>query len=456
MSGLSTQLLESILARGAIYEVGGAVRDKFMERRKVTKDHDYLVTGIPYDELTRILKKHGKADLVGKSFGVIKFTQFDGDEPVTSDFVLPRREFSTGSGHRDFKVDFDPDITVEEDLSRRDFTMNALAEELGTGKLIDPLGGQADIENGLIRIVYPESFHDDPLRMLRAIQFAARFQMEIERGTYQSICENAQLIETISPERILEELNKLLELSEKPSVGFRLMQETSLLKYVLPELEECVGVDQPGGYHKYNVFEHTMHIIDAVPPKLRLRLAALFHDINKPQAKRLVDGGATFYGHENLGSRTAVRVMHRLRYSNELIDQVALLVDRHMFTTQVSDKGMRRLMRRVGLELIFDLLDLRRADVVAQGMGGTTEDVDEFEQRIRDEIHRKPPLGLGDLAIDGRRVMELFSLQPGPEIGKILDFLMERVLDDPANNSAPILESLAKEFCETDSHKGSN
>ncbi|MEW5993023.1 MAG: HD domain-containing protein, partial [Candidatus Zixiibacteriota bacterium] len=231
-----------------------------------------------------------------------------------------------------------------------------------------------------------------------------------------------------------------------PSVGFQIMLETDLLKEVLPELIECVGVDQPGGFHKYDVFEHTLYTIDECHPRLRLRLAALFHDITKPQHKRIVEDGATFHGHETTGARTAATVMKRLHYSNDLIDQVTTLVERHMFTTDVTDKGLRRLLRRVGDELIFDLLDLRRADVIAQGMGGATEDVDQFEQQIREELEREPPLTVSDLAINGHGVMQQFDLQPGPTVGRIMNYLLERVLDDPRNNTVQTLRALARSY----------
>lgn len=446
MCKLKDATVKDIMSSGCIYEVGGAVRDSFLCDGKTSKDRDYIVTGIPYSDLSLILKGHGKVDLVGKSFGVIKFTQFVNGKQHTFDITLPRKEFSTGAGHKDFKVDFDPEIKIEDDLSRRDFTVNAMALSLRDGHLVDPLHGKDDLESKTLRMVYEESFKDDPLRMLRAIQFAARFNFKIEENTYKAILENASLISTVSSERIAEELNKLLELSEKPSIGFRLMQETGLLNVIMPELENCVGVEQPGGFHKYDVFEHTMVVIDASPAKLRVRLAALFHDINKPQSKRIVERGANFYGHEMSGGKTAKAILNRLRYSNEMIKDVKMLVERHMFPTDVSDKGLRRLIKRVGIDLIFDLLDLRRADVIGQGMDGTTEDVDQFEANIKSEIDKRPPFSLSDLEIDGIRVMEMFNLKPSSEVGKILDFLMEKVLDEPLNNTKEILESMANEY----------
>jgi len=392
MCTLSDDAVADILKRGRLYEVGGAVRDSLLHGEFTSKDRDYLVTGIEYDELTRLLARHGRVDLVGRSFGVIKFTQLKNDTSHTFDIALPRREYSTGWGHKEFEVNFDPDLTVEDDLARRDFTINAMARDLETGEIVDPFNGRTDIEHRLIRTTYDKSFVDDPLRMLRAVQFASRLNLLVEPSTFQAIRDNAESIKTVSAERIGEELNKLLERSLEPSVGMRLLHTTGLLKHIMPELEACVNIEQPGGFHAYDVFEHTMRTLDACPRRLRVRMAALFHDIRKPQTKQLTDTGASFYGHEHQGAVAVKRVLGRLRYGNDFIREVSTLVDRHMFTTQVTDKGMRRLMRRVGVDLIFDLLDLRRADVVGQGKGGSTDDVDEFEKRIRDEIDREPPL----------------------------------------------------------------
>lgn len=449
MCKLSEKTIGDILRKGRIYEVGGAVRDRFLQIKPKVKDRDYLVTGIPYDELTRLLKSHGRVGLVGRSFGVIKFTQFLKDKQHTFDITLPRREHSTGAAHTDFAVDFDPDLSVEDDLVRRDFTVNAMALDLGDEKLIDPLGGRLDLDNRQLRMTSPVSFEEDPLRMLRAVQFAARFNFIIEPETFKALRQHAPLIKSVSEERIAEELNKLLTRSEKPSEGFRIMLSSGLLKEIMPELEQCVGVDQPGGYHKYDVFEHTMHCLDACPPDLRIRLAALFHDINKPQAKRETDTGATFYGHEVTGARTAIKVMSRLRYPKDLTRDVETLVERHMFTTDVTDKGRRRLIKRVGVDLIFDLLDLRRADVEGQGMGGNTDDVDEFEADIRAELDRKPPFSHSDLALNGRDVMKMFDLPPSRPVGKVLDYLLEQVLDQPEHNTREKLEELAREYYRT-------
>ncbi|MFH1336845.1 MAG: HDIG domain-containing metalloprotein [Candidatus Zixiibacteriota bacterium] len=441
--GINPKIIKEILTQGKIYEVGGAVRDKYISPILPDKDKDYLVTGIPLEELCSLLCRFGKVDLVGKSFGVIKFSpseKFNGGQIF--DVAIPRKEVSTGVGHKDFKVEYDHNLKVEDDLNRRDFTINAMAEDLSTGKLVDPLDGRKDIKKRLLRITHPGSFKEDPLRMLRAIQFSARFEFELEENTLLSLEENVDLIDTIPAERIQEELNKLLLKAKYPSSGFRLMQKVGLLEKILPELSHSAGVEQPGGYHAYDVFEHSILTVDNAPRDLVIRLAALFHDISKPETRVLVQDGATFYGHEKRGSKLTQRILSRLRYSNQIIEEVSLLVDKHMFTTGVTDKGVRRLIRKMGEELIFPLLELRRADVVAQGKGGHTQDVDELEERIKLELEKKPPFGLKDLAVNGNDVMTSFNLPPSPLVGKILNHLLEMVLDEPEFNHR---ENLLKE-----------
>lgn len=442
--------MQEILREGRIYEVGGCVRDTLMRRNIDSKDRDYLVTGITFDRLHRLLRRHGRVDLVGRSFGVIKFTPFPGGDEdglmTTCDVSLPRAERSTGVLHTDFDVDFDPSLPVETDLLRRDFSINAMARDLADDTLIDPLNGQVDLENHVIRMVSDRSFPEDPLRMLRAVQFAARFEFDIEPRTYQAMVEHVDLIETVSPERIAEELNKMLLRAATPSLGLRLMQTSGLLARIIPELEATVDCHQPGGYHAYDVFEHTVRIVDACPPRLALRLAALFHDVTKPHHKRVTETGATFYGHERSGAKVARKVLKHLCYSNDIIKDVMTLVDRHMFTTTVGPKGLRRFIRRIGQRLIPDLLDLRRADVIAQGMGGTTEDVDEMQQAIKDEIDRKPPFGRSDLTLDGKDLQRIFRLDPSPLIGDVIAHLMDKVLDNPDDNTPETLERYAEEF----------
>lgn len=234
--------------------------------------------------------------------------------------------------------------------------------------------------------------------------------------------------------------------ADKPSIGFHLLQKIGVLERFLPELSNAVGVEQPGGYHRWDVFNHTMVCLDAAPKKLNIRLAALFHDLGKPATRELVEGGATFYGHDKLSASIAVNAMRRLRYSNDLIDEVEILVSRHMFTDKAGDKGIRRLIKNVGQELIFDLIEIRRADITAQGMGQDPSEVDEFAEKIKAELDKKSPFGLKDLQISGNDIMKIFELSPGPLIGDILDDLLEMVLDNPETNTRELLLARATNF----------
>lgn len=444
------EVVQVIQQEGRIYEVGGCVRDALLHRDLKSKDRDYLVCGITFDRLKKILRRHGHIDMVGRSFGVIKFRPYSdsGDISPTYDISLPRREKSTGSAHTDFDVDFDATMKVEDDLIRRDFSINAIALDLETNQIIDPHGGRDDLAGKTIRMVSKNSFPEDPLRMMRAIQFAARFEFDIEPTTYRAMVDSVDLIKTVSPERIAEELNKMLTQAKKPSIGLQLMQATGLMNIIIPEMIPAVGCEQPGGYHAFDVFGHTLRIVDACPPILHLRLAAFFHDITKPRHKRLTETGASFYNHEITGAEVARKVLKRLRYSNEIIRDVSVLVERHMFTSEVGPKGLRRFIRKVGQRLIPDLLDLRRADVIAQGKGGSTEDIDRMEKAIQDEIDRKAPFSRSDLAINGNIIRKQFELETSPQIGKIIDYLLEKVLDNPDDNQPQKLVDYVVEFLE--------
>jgi tRNA nucleotidyltransferase (CCA-adding enzyme) len=430
---------------GKIYEVGGPVRDQLLNILQ-PKDLDFIICGIPFSNIKKILQKFGNINLVGQTFGVIKFKPFESE--YAYDVSLPRKERSTGESHRDFDIDFDPDLPVEEDLGRRDFTINAMAKEFPGGNLVDPYGGKSDLDKRILKMVSDSSFVDDPLRMIRGVQFMARFNLSVEKKTFEAMKEHANLIKTVSPERIAEELNKLLEKAEKPSAGFLLMRDASLLEHVLPELARTVGVEQPGGYHKWDIFEHTLYTVDNSPSELVIRLAALLHDIGKPQTIEIIDEGATFYGHDKLGQKMAEEILKRLRYSNEIIKQVTTLVGKHMFSEKAGEKGIRRLINKVGVDLIFDLIALRKADTIAQGMGQDTAGIDEFRLKVEHEIAKSQAFTIKDLALNGNELKQHFGLDEGPLIGQILQRLLEKVLDDPQMNDKEKLLSLSADFLE--------
>ena len=259
---------------------------------------------------------------------------------------------------------------------------------------------------------------------------------------------SANRIGTVSPERIADELNKMLEKADKPSMGLRYLYQVGILERILPELAIGVGVEQPGGYHRWDVFDHTMVAVDSAPKRLLVRLAALFHDVGKPATRELVEDGATFYGHDKLSGSMAVKALKRLRYSNDIIENVAVLVSKHMFSDRSGDKGIRRLIRTVGQDLIFDLLDLRRADITAQGMGQEPSEVDEFQARVQAEIDKKSPFGLRDLAVSGNDIMDTYHIPQGKLVGVVLNDLLEMVLDNPSANTYEALMARAAEFLE--------
>lgn len=460
---LPQKITDSVNTLGQIYEVGGAVRDRIryslsldtgrIDHQKFwaypAEEVDYLVTGMSMDTLIADLGHYGHVELVGRSFGVIKFKlQIANCKSKIVDIALPRKEISTGSGHRDFEIEYDPDLPVEQDLGRRDFTVNAIALRIQNSKfkiqnpvIIDPYNGIQDIKDRLIRMVNPQAFREDPLRMLRACQFAARFQFSVEQDTFKAIKKNAGLIRSVSPERIQQELNKMLLKADQPSIGLWLMQRSGLLKEILPELEVGVDVTQPGGFHRYKVFEHSIKSVDFAPPVLEMRLAALLHDIAKPQCREVFEGGSHFYGHDKLGEKMSRQVLERLKYSGEIIARVVMLVRRHMFAFPETEKGLRRLISKVGIAGVYDLIELRRADIKAQGRitEGADRDLDIFEQAVTEVINQNPPFSINDLAVDGDDIMKEFRLKPGPEVGLILKHLLEHVLDHPERNERELL-----------------
>ena len=425
----------SVLEEGGLFLVGGIVRDILLGRAEEKVDADYLVTGIGLERLVDLLRPYGKIDLVGKSFGVLKFRE-PGFESV--DISLPRSELSTGPYHRDFNVSYDPFLPVEKDLVRRDFTINSMAIDLNDMKLVDPLDGKSDLAAGLLRVNHRESFVEDPLRIIRGIQFMARLELSVEKSTSVMMKNHSSLLDNISPERVRMELDKLLLLSERPSVGFIFMHEYSILDKILPELEETWGVEQ-NEFHKYDLFKHSVLACDMAPPQLHLRLTALLHDLGKKSTRREYRGKIVFYRHEEDSARSAVAIMRRLKYSNELVNRVEHLILHHMFfiTEEWSDSAIRRFVARVGVENIDDLMALRMADGMSRGESGkgTEDEVKYSVQRIEEVIRKDSAFKRSDLNINGKDLIEEIGLTEGREIGFALEILLDAVLDDPANNT---------------------
>jgi tRNA nucleotidyltransferase (CCA-adding enzyme) len=448
--------LTGVLPAGALFAVGGRVRDEIRSSLdgvpRPAKDLDYVVVGLPLPELVDRLRQVGSADVVGAAFAVVKAT-IGG---TTVDVALPRRERSTGVGHRDFSIDSGPGIPLEDDLARRDFRMNMIARSVSSGALFDPYGGAADIRARRIDVLAPSVFVDDPLRMLRACQFAARFEYRVSSQALVAMRAAAPLVASVSAERIRDELVKLLEASRRPSVGLELMRETGLLEHVLPEIAEGIDVSQ-NVYHAFDVYRHNLATLDATSADLVLRMAALLHDVGKPRAKTTEDGPAFahFYRHEMIGEAIARDVLGRLRFPADTTDRVARLVRHHMYVADptLEPKTVRRFIGRVGLDLLERQFALREADIVGSGLPRRDDANERFEARVWEVVRECPPLSVRDLAVSGRDVIDALiqsdpasSSRGGPEVGRILRVLLERVIDDPALNERATLLGFLREL----------
>ncbi|MBV8150159.1 MAG: HD domain-containing protein [Candidatus Eremiobacteraeota bacterium] len=432
--------LANALGADRLFAVGGRVRDEVRaehgEPAVTGKDLDYVVVGRPLGEIVERLRPLGRVDIVGAAFSVVKVSLAEGDAEI----ALPRRERSTGVGHRDFEVEAGPDVSLEEDLARRDFRMNMLARRIADGALLDPYGGVEDIRCRRIDIVQPQAFAEDPLRMLRAAQFAARFRYALSAETVERMRESSALASSVSAERIHDEILKLLG-AERPSIGFMLLAETGVLGAVWPELVEGDGVSQ-NRWHRFDVWRHALATVDATPAgDPILRLAALLHDIGKSRTK----DGPHFYRHEIVGEAMAGEMLARLRFSNEAIETIQSLVRHHMYHADpdLAPATIRRFIRRVGIGLLGRLFALRAADVAGSGLPKRGSNNERFEARVAEIVSERPPFTVKDLAITGDDVIaelvRVGALPAGskgsPQVGEILRRIFEEVTDDPRRNT---------------------
>jgi tRNA nucleotidyltransferase/poly(A) polymerase len=383
------------------------------------------------------------------------------------EFAPPRKEVSTGPGRHDFEIVADASLSVEEDMRRRDFTVNALAKRLATGEIVDPLNGRADIEGRLLRSVSARSFAEDPLRLVRALRFVSQLDFDVERGTLRQMREEAASVELVSAERIggglaadgMGELSKLL-LGDQPAKALRVARDTGVLVQVLPEFGPAIGFDQESRYHDLTVDEHTFAVVQATADAKRalaVRLAAVFHDLGKPVvAWRGTDGRLHYYArpgysdrsHEQVGAELAGVALRRLRYPNALRDRVCRIVRHHMFQVGKGDSvRARRFLAKHGDEVAFQLCDHKEADFLGKRGSDGPPPVEEVEQlhRFRRllERERRQPHRLADLAVDGRDLLEL-GFEPGPALGRTLHELLRDVVEDPTRNTRPALLERAR------------
>ncbi|HVO38977.1 MAG TPA: HD domain-containing protein [Spirochaetia bacterium] len=421
--------------------VGGAVRDFLMGR--VHTDYDIATDARPEQVISlfrRVIPtgiKHGTVTVLFKG--------------LTFEVTTFRTEAGYSDGRRPDAVTFAP--TIFDDLSRRDFTINAVAYDLLSDTINDPHGGRRDLSAGIIRAIGDpaERFREDGLRPLRACRFAAQLEFTVEEKTRAAIPGALDVLSRVSAERIRDEILRTLE-ARVPSTGLALMKNTGILGVILPELLEGVGVEQ-GSLHCYDVFTHSLYACDAAPRESQvLRLAALFHDIGKPRTRGVDAGGRpTFYSHEKVSAAMAEEILMRLKLPTAVVKDVTHLVAHHMFNYQEewSDSAVRRLIARVGESKIDDVIALRRADQIGmcrENAAAFPESLADFAARVRSVLQHGRAFTVRQLAVNGRDLMETLQLPPGPGIGAILDELLQAVLDDPALNEKEKLLEIARRF----------
>jgi len=455
------------------YLVGGAVRDELLGLD--SKDADFLVPKVDTEGLRAALAPHGRVEDLIVADRLVGVRLHPNDGRVRSltragiEFAPPRKEVSTGPGRHDFEIVADPSLSVEDDMRRRDFTVNAMARRLETGELVDPLGGQEDLAAHRLRTVSQQSFREDPLRLVRALRFVSQLGFEPDVELLAQMREEAPAVRLVSGERIggglaadgMGELSKLL-LGSEPARALRLARDTDVLVELLPEFGPAVGFDQESRYHDLTVDEHTFAVVQAAADQgysLPVRLAALFPDLGKPHAAcsgrdgRLhyyAEPGFAEHGHDQIGAELAAAALLRLRYPNNLRQRVVRIVRRHMFQPGKGDAlRARRFLRRNGDEIAFDLIDHKHADLLGKrGTGGEPPPLDEIDALLRFrevvEQERSSPHRLRDLAVDGNDLIEL-GFKPGPQLGRILHELLDAVVDEPALNTRDQLLARAKE-----------
>jgi tRNA nucleotidyltransferase (CCA-adding enzyme) len=418
------------------YIVGGCVRDLIMGKKP--QDWDVTTDAKP-EEVQKIFPD----SFYENEFGTVGVKTDSEDETLKVIEVTTYRVESkyTDKRHPD-EVRFAK--RLEDDLKRRDFTINALAMDAG-GKVIDLFDGKGDIERKIIRAVgnASERFNEDALRMMRAVRFATTLGFKIEDDTLDAIKKNHELLKVISKERVRDEFLKIID-SPKAEKGIELLRETGLLKHVLPELLEGVGVTQ-NKHHKYDVWEHNLKALKYAVDQnysTEVRLASLLHDIGKPRSKRGEGPEATFYGHQVIGARMAAQALDRLKFPKAQAEKIVKLVRWHMFyynVGEVTESSVRRLVANIGRENVEDLIKLREADRVGSDVPKARPYKLRHLQFMIDKVSRDP-ISPKMLKVNGNDIMRLTGLEAGPKIGMIIGALMEEVLDNPEKNTREYLE----------------
>jgi poly(A) polymerase len=408
------------------YLVGGAVRDGILDIP--TKDFDFT-TNAPPEESIKMLNDGGyKTTEVGIAFGTIELQLKKNSIHITT-----YRKDTYENSSRNPSIESAADLNT--DLSRRDFTINAIAYSIKENELLDPFFGLKDLSLGTIKT--PDdpiiSFSDDPLRMLRLCRFISTHGFSPDDDTYTAMRNNVERIKIVSVERIRDELNKLLLGNDAP-MGIRALVESGLSSYIIPEINELKMEVDPKHHHK-DVYEHSLEVLSGVPPRLSLRMGALLHDIAKPNTKGIENGKVHFRHHEVVGARMTKKILKRLKYDNKTIEDVAQLVEQsarpHTFKMGWTDSAVRRYIVDAG-HMLEDLNALVRADVTTKNKQKKREihqTLDELEKRI-EEVKAKEELSKIRPALSGDEIMEHFNIQPGPKVGVIMKALYEQRIND--------------------------
>jgi poly(A) polymerase/tRNA nucleotidyltransferase (CCA-adding enzyme) len=437
-------IIESLIKKN--YEahiVGGCVRDLLLN--KEPEDWDVATNAKP-EEVQKIFPK----SFYENNFLTVT-VQTESHDPKLKEIEITtyRSEAKyTNKRHPD-EIGFAK--TIEEDLARRDFTINAIAldikSEIQNSKFlfIDPFGGQEDLKNKIIRAVGnpEERFSEDALRMMRAVRLATTLNFEIESKTAEAIKKNALLLKAISQERIRDELLKII-MNKRAAQGIELLRTLNLLKYIIPEIEEGYGIEQ-NKHHIYEIYEHNLRALDYATKdnfSKYVRLAAFLHDIGKPRTKQGEGKESTFYNHEVVGAKMSRQILHRLKFSKKDIEKITKLVRYHLFyynVDEVSDSSVRRLVRQVGLDNMEELLQLRMADRIGSGVPKAEPYKLRHLKYIIEKVSRDP-ISVKMLKVSGNDVMTLLKIKPGPKVGQVLDILFGLVLNDPEKNKKEFLK----------------
>lgn len=424
------------------YVVGGCVRDLLMG--KEPKDWDITTNAKP-EEIQKIFPEN----VYENDFGTVG-VKTGSDEPSLAVIEITPYRIEGKYTDKRHPAEIKFVTKLEDDLSRRDFTVNAIAMN-AEGKIIDLFDGQKDIKSKIIKTVGKpeERFSEDALRLLRAVRFATALDFKLEEKTLKAVKEKAEWLRAISKERVRDELIKIIE-SDNAYDGILLLEETGLLKHVVPELREGINVGQ-NLHHIYTVWEHNTRALKYTADKkysLAVRLGALFHDIGKPRTKRGEGKYSTFYGHDVVGGRMTAEIMERLKFPKELSEKVIKLVCYHLFyynVGEVTESSVRRLLVNVGPENIEDLIKVREADRIGSGRPKAVPYKLRHMKYIVDKVSHDP-VSVKMLKIDGEDIMKELKIKPGPKIGLLLNSLLAEVLDDPAKNTKDNLKKRIHEL----------